>query len=774
MFSPFGSGEMALGNSAAGEGDNAGEISPLQPEDHGVTGELADHGWRASLLAIAASRSALGEEFAAYESLRQNTGVIIGTSLFNIGLFHDYLNNFGSTGPTAIPPWALHYSLPLAHASHVAVTFGLQRMCETLTDPLTAGICALGMGYRTILEGEEISLLAGGVESPSGGFLLDFLAELLTGNAHQRPAEGCAIFHIQAAADSGQTRSYNGDREALAYLRGYRMAFTGGDEYKKNAFLASFAAESYCDDAGADLVIDAAELPDPLPRTLTAGPVLACGLAIALLNNYKPDFRAQKKPDLPFIRQGSEVDRVIVTADGAKGECVALAFQSKRDRDRAVKNSFPLYMPKSKKDDSAKAAITGLGVSSAIGVGQKDFFANLISGKSGVVSFVPPGLEKAGPSTAAPVQGLAPLPTLQRSTQLVSAAAEEALMDAGVKEVLPAFDQHKGHEETISQLPGENRVGLYLAETLSSAEAWVAIGEDLRDGRLELGSKAFSQALKNLKITNVQALMARFGLEGEAVTFASGCSGGLFALGRAARDCLHAAGPTLLAGGVDSDLFPFAFGILSQAKLLTVCADPGQAGRPFDRARDGEVTGEGSAMFVLEPLENAIKRSIKPYALFSGFGAAGDGHHFKYNKPDGEALYEAMKEAIERARLKPAAIDLVVAHASGFQGSDAIETRALVKLFNNVSPLPPVISLKGATGQPFSAGAPLQVAAALCALRENIIPPTAHFRQGDEDDPFDHVPVARKPGSPLRHILITSYGYGGGKAAMVLSAYGAK
>ncbi len=139
MFSPFGSGKMALEST-----DAAGDICPLKPEDHGVTGELAEEGWRASLLAIAASRAALGEKLTADSTLRHTTGVIIGTSLFNIGLFHSYLNNFGSSGPTAIPPWALHYSLPLAHASHVAVTLGLNRMCETITDPFTAGICALG------------------------------------------------------------------------------------------------------------------------------------------------------------------------------------------------------------------------------------------------------------------------------------------------------------------------------------------------------------------------------------------------------------------------------------------------------------------------------------------------------------------------------------------------------------------------------------------------------------------------------------------------------
>ncbi len=770
MFSPFGSGEKAFVNGDLSAENASGTLCPLNPEDHGVSGELAENGWRASLLAIAASRSALGEKLSTDSGLRQATGVIIGTSLFNIGLFHSFLNNFGCSGPSAIPPWALHYSLPLAHASHVAVTLGLNRMCETITDPFTAGISALGMGYRAISQGEERSLLAGGVESPSGGFLLDYLAEILTGHAQQPPVEGCAIFHLQSAA--GRFGRPSDEQNSLAYIRGYTVAFTGGDLRRKETMLASFAKECFPDQEGIDLHIDAAGLPNPLTRTLTAGPALACALAVSRLEKQKPNLSQEKCKHLPFYRRGNDVDRIIVTAENSKGDLIALALQSKRESDAAAKKIYPTPHPCS--GNKEKAVITGMGVIASIGVGQKAFSKALLSAESGVISYIPPGLDQAGPSTAAPVRDLAPILNIQRSAQLSSVAAKEALIDAGLVRVLPASGKSASNGVEDYSLTESNRVGLYLAETLSSAEVWIAIGEDVRDSRLELGSEALNAALKNINNTTSLSLIRQFRLRGETVTFASGCSGGLFALGRAARDCLHTAKPIILAGGVDSALFSFAFGILSQAQLLTICPDPSEAGRPFDQARDGEVTGEGSAMFIVESLESSVKRGAKPYAYVSGFGAAGDGHHFKYNKPDGEALYQAMQEALTQADLKADAIDLVIAHASGFQGSDSIEVRALARLLSGVNPLPPVVSIKGATGQPFSAGAPLQVAAALCAFRENMIPPTAHFSLGDAEDPFDHVPVARKSKTALRHILITSYGYGGGKAAMVLSAYGDK
>jgi 3-oxoacyl-(acyl-carrier-protein) synthase len=760
MFSPLGKGEAALTANDRGDSWSGNEHCILHPEDHGVTGELGEKGWRASLLAVAASRAALGNRLADNNEAGRKTGIIIGTSLFNLGLFHSYLNAYGHRGSSAIPPWALHYGLPLAHASHVAVTLGLNRMCETITDPITAGISALGMGFRAIMHGEEQSLLVGGVDSPSGGILLDFLAELLTGNPCHRPLEGCAIFHLQSGEkDSVFTMP---SEKVLAYVRGYTMAYTGGDPRIKETLLAGLAARSFPDSEGVDLVIETTDLPDPLPRTLTAGPVLACGLAISLMEKPLPAYREKLGSKRSLYRRGKYVDRVIVAAEGPRGECAAVAFLSGRERDETIskrKNSRYKYQA-----PEPRAVITGMGVTAAIGVGKEPFFRALISGESGVVHYLTPGLDKTGPSTAAPVCDLMPVSGMQRSTQLVLAAAEEALFDAGLK----------GNSPSAAMVEEDGaKMGVYLAETISSAQVWVETGEALRDGRIELNHNALKNALNNIRESTMVSVVKRFDCRGETVTFASGCSGGLFAIGRAARDVLGAAaGPLILAGGVDSDLFPFAFGILSRANLLTTCPDPSEAGKPFDRDRDGEVTGEGSAIFVVEHPESAAKRGVKPYAVISGFGAAGDGHHFKYNKPDGQALFDAMQEALVRARLDVSEVDLVVSHASGFKGSDAIEIRALAALFRDCNPLPPVISIKGATGQPFSAGAPLQVAAAICALRNNMIPPTAHFRNADDDDPFDHFRTAQKPEKPIRNVMITAYGYGGGKAVMVLSAHG--
>ena len=482
------------------------------------------------------------------------------------------------------------------------------------------------------------------------------------------------------------------------------------------------------------------------------------------------------------------MERVVVLAEGPGGDAAAIALQSKQEAAREKKTFFPGASLNSEKrnhfsgqgkkvpggprqsETFRPAAITGWGITSALGVGQAAFFQGLQEGKSGITHYVPPGLEKAGPATAALVPGLLTDPHRPRSQKLLLAAAEEALLDAGIEsESQGKNDRETPEKEEDWRIPADINLGLYLAETLPALEELQGLASRIDRKALTFPASNPRQMTPAGLKNSALELAGFLGVTGPLLTFASGCTGGIMALGRGARDVAGEPSRVLLAGGADSTLFPFALGVLSRAKLLTSCPDPTRAGRPFDVNRSGEVTGEGSALFVLENPEVVARRGTAPRALITGFGAAGDGFHFKYNRPDGRALLKASRLALQAAGLEPEDLGLIVAHASGFKGSDAMEVKALADLFAGCHRLPPVISIKGATGQPFAVGGLMQVAAGLMALETGIIPPTAHFQEADEEDPFDHVLEARPAEEPLRHILITSYGYGGGKAALILS-----
>ena len=172
--------------------------------------------------------------------------------------------------------------------------------------------------------------------------------------------------------------------------------------------------------------------------------------------------------------------------------------------------------------------------------------------------------------------------------------------------------------------------------------------------------------------------------------------------------------------------------------------DPEHASRPFDRTRNGFVLGEGAAIFVLEEYERARKRGAHVYAEIAGFATRCNAYHMTGLQPDGREMAEAIRVALDEARMNPEAIDYINAHGSGTKQNDRHETAAFKRSLGEHAYRTPVSSIKSMVGHSLGAIGSIEIAACALAIEHNVVPPTANLHDPDPECDLDYVPLVAR------------------------------
>jgi 3-oxoacyl-(acyl-carrier-protein) synthase len=276
----------------------------------------------------------------------------------------------------------------------------------------------------------------------------------------------------------------------------------------------------------------------------------------------------------------------------------------------------------------------------------------------------------------------------------------------------------------------------------------------LREQRRRFGALRFHEC------AGVADVCARLlGARGPCATVSTACSAGAMAIAAAAELILAGEADLMLAGGSDS-LCRLTLNGFGSLLLL----DPSGC-RPFDARRAGISLGEGAAMLVLETEETARARGARILARLTGWGASCDAWHATAPHPEGRGAFAAMQKALERAGLQPADIDFVCAHGTGTPDNDAMEAKALKRLWGDG--LPPVASTKRFFGHTLAASGAIKAVICIQALQEQHIPANLGFEQPDPGLGLE--PVRQFQPRNLSHLLSNSFGFGGNNVVLVLS-----
>jgi 3-oxoacyl-[acyl-carrier-protein] synthase II len=402
--------------------------------------------------------------------------------------------------------------------------------------------------------------------------------------------------------------------------------------------------------------------------------------------------------------------------------------------------------------DATAVWITGVGAATPLGNSYRALADNLLAGRSGVrrVSRFP---VTEHPSQIGGQVEHIPCPVgcderefagLNRLHQLTLWCCGAALHDAGWWE-----------------RRGDVRIGMILGIGAEWLYVWEA--DALQGGDRIAHPEQEAEAL-------IVTTRRQLGLTGPAISLSAACASGNYALALARRWLQMGWVDICLAGACDLGVSPLCLAGFGNLRALSRRnADPEGASRPFDRDRDGFVMSEGGAVFVLEPAPLARRRSARAYGCVAGCGSSSDAYNMVIPSPHPEPATAAMRQALADARIDPADVDYINAHATSTPVGDVAEARVLEAVFGPALPRVPVSSTKSMTGHLLTAAAAAEAVACLVAMDRRAVPPTINLDNPDPECRLCHVPNQARPHT-VRTAVSNSFGFGGSNTCLVLTA----
>ena len=395
-----------------------------------------------------------------------------------------------------------------------------------------------------------------------------------------------------------------------------------------------------------------------------------------------------------------------------------------------------------------RVAVTGVGVICALGRSAEEFCRALREGHSGIGPIESCDCGTLRFRNGAEVAAYDHHPYfddkradfIDRFAQFAVIAAREAVNDAGIEWTPELRESSAIITGSCVGGQGTEDVGFYNVYKM---------------GQTRVHPLTIPKTMANAGASHISM---EFGITGPSYTISTACSSSSHAIGQAFWMVRSGMAPLAITGGSEA---PFSYGILKAWEALRVVSP--DTCRPFSRDRSGMILGEGGAMLVLEPLETARARGARIHAEIVGFGMSSDACHITQPSADGAA--RAMRAAVCDARLMPEAIGYINVHGTGTQANDVTETSAVRAVFGPYADRLAVSSTKSMHGHALGAAGAIEAVAAIFALRDGFLPPTANYREPDPDCDLDVVPNTSRA-AQVEYALSNSFAFGGLNAVL--------
>jgi 3-oxoacyl-[acyl-carrier-protein] synthase II len=399
--------------------------------------------------------------------------------------------------------------------------------------------------------------------------------------------------------------------------------------------------------------------------------------------------------------------------------------------------------------------VTGLGATTPLGGDVTSTWDAMLAGRSGVSALTQEWAAQLPVRIAAqlavdPSEVLerVKLRRLDRSEAIALIAAHQAWADAGLADsgldperLAVSFGSGIGgattllNQDDILEASGPRRVSPHTVPMLMPNGPAAFVG-------LELGARAGVHSMASACATGAEALS--LGMD-------------IIRAGRA---------DVVMAGGCEAVVHPLPIaGFASMRAMSTRNDEPEKASRPWDKARDGFVLGEGAGALVLERADHAAARGATVYARLAGAGITSDGYDIVQPHPQGEGGIRAMQRALQDAGLTGADIAHVNAHATSTPVGDMAEVHGIKVAIGDH---PVLTSTKSMSGHLLGAAGALESIATILAIRDGMVPPTINLDDPDDDLTLDVAAHKARP-MDVPAAINNSFGFGGHNVALIFT-----
>ncbi|MEV8417172.1 beta-ketoacyl-ACP synthase II [Streptomyces niveus] len=384
--------------------------------------------------------------------------------------------------------------------------------------------------------------------------------------------------------------------------------------------------------------------------------------------------------------------------------------------------------------------VTGIGATTPLGGDSASTWEGLLAGRSGVrplegERFAELPVRIAALAAVDPGDVL-PRPLarkLDRSAQFALIAAREAWADAGYK-------AKAGEDESVAP----ERLGTVIASGIGGVTTLL----DQYDVLKEKGVRRVSPHTVPMLMPNGPS--ANVGLEVNAQagvhTPVSACASGAEAIGYAVEMIRTGRADVVVAGGTEAAIHPLPVAAFANMMAMSKNNDePTKASRPYDKARDGFVLGEGAGVVVLESAEHAAARGARVYCEVLGQGLSADSHHIAQPEPTGRGVAAAMQNLLDNTGMKPSEVVHLNAHATSTPQGDIAEIKALRRVLGEDLDHVAVSGTKSMTGHLLGGAGGIETVATVLALHHRLAPPT-----------ISHAPLSDRTAAETPELICTS------------------